>query len=435
MSAPADRIEQYLRALRTRLRTTPRDADRITAEAEDHLREAVTAALAAGLSFTDAEEVAISSFGSVRAVVRAHAASHGKAAVLASYVMAAWKLAWMLLLAAGGVGVVALIFDVTAGRLFVGASAPGTRFAASQCRYWMQVNPGAHTCAQASMLERSSDIVTTGTLCAIAGAALLMCYCLAQVVRRRRGRGLRDLAPRAFFPAIALTAFGGLGVCCGVATAVTAARGGGPGIWLSGTIVCAVAATACTLRLLRVNRPRPPAVAQLHRPKPSRVRRPKRARLGPFRSMATRAAAVIHAAYPGWPPAAARALRRRRHYALSARRRRALWFPRVISLPGGRQLERRRYMFWRVRLPLWVVLAVAFWLVLGLWGVPAGVAVAIAAELVVSYRRPRGFRRAHGPRPGWDPGGLAGVREPRRPRPTGGAGSVELPVGPPPWTG
>ena len=390
MSAPADRIEQYLRALRARLRTTPQDADRITAEAEDHLREALVAGLAAGLSPAAAEEVAISSFGSVRAVVRAHAASHGKAAILASYVMAAWKLAWMLLLAAGAVGIVALIF------------------------------------------ERSSGIVTTGAFCAIAGAALLLCYCLVGVVRRRRGRVLRNLTPRAFFPVMALTVFGGLGVCCGVATVVTAARGGGPGIWLSGTIVGAVTAAGATLRLLRVSRPRPPAVAQLGRPKPAlRVHRPRRARMGPSRSIAARAAAAIHAADPGWPPAAVRAIRRRRRrYAMLARRRRVrrvFWLPRTISLPGGPRLERRMCMFWRVRLPLWAVFAVAGWLVLGLWGILPGVAVAIAAELVFSYRRPRGLR------PGPDPGGLAGVREPRRPRPTGGAGAVELPIGPPPW--
>lgn len=430
MNAPADRIEKYLRSLRARLRTTPQDAERITAEAEDHLREAVTAALAAGLSYADAEDVAISSFGSVRAVVRAHAASHGKVAVLVSYVLAAWKLAWLLLLAAGGVGAVALIFDLTAGRPFVGASAPGTRFAASQCRYWMHVNPGAHTCAQASMLERSADVVTTGVVCAVVGAALLMCYSLVQVIRRRRGRVLRSLTPRAFFPAVALTVFGGLGVCCGVATAVTAARGGGPGMWLSGTVVGAVIAAGCTLRLLRINRPRPPAAARLYRPKPA-LRVHQRVRLGPFRSISTRAAAVLHAAHPGWPPVPVRALRRRRRrYAMLAHRRRmrrVFWFPRTISLPGGRRLERRVRMFWRVRLPLWAVFAVAGWLVLGLWGIPAGLAVAIAAEVVFSYRPP------HGSRPRRDPGDLAGVREPRRPRPTGGAGSVELPIGPPPW--
>jgi hypothetical protein len=63
-------IEQYLGELRARLRG--RDADLILAEAEDHLREDVAAGRAAGLTATEAQHAAISSFGSIRAVVRAH---------------------------------------------------------------------------------------------------------------------------------------------------------------------------------------------------------------------------------------------------------------------------------------------------------------------------------------------------------------------------
>jgi hypothetical protein len=70
---PGDPIEDYLDQLYAGLRTTPRQARRIIAEAEDHLREAAAAGTEAGLSEQEAQEAAISSFGSVRAVVRAHA--------------------------------------------------------------------------------------------------------------------------------------------------------------------------------------------------------------------------------------------------------------------------------------------------------------------------------------------------------------------------
>lgn len=63
-------IERYLGELRARLRG--RDAGLILAEAEDHLREDVAAGLAAGLTAEEAQHAAISSFGSVRSVVRAH---------------------------------------------------------------------------------------------------------------------------------------------------------------------------------------------------------------------------------------------------------------------------------------------------------------------------------------------------------------------------
>jgi hypothetical protein len=126
--------------------------------------------------------------------------------------------------------------------------------------------------------------------------------------------------------------------------------------------------------------------------------------------------------------------RRRRRYALSARRRRVLHgllpFPGVIGLPGGRRLERQVYLSWRMRLPLWVVPAAAGWLLLGWIGVVTGLGAAFLAELVFSYRsRRRGRQVSAGPGPG-GPGGPAGVREPRRPHPTGDAGVAQLPIDP-----
>lgn len=132
--------------------------------------------------------------------------------------------------------------------------------------------------------------------------------------------------------------------------------------------------------------------------------------------------------------ASGRAIRwRRRRYALLARRR-LLRLPTLIGLPGGRLLERQVYLYWRVRLPLWAVLPAAGWLALGWVGIVPGVAAAVLAELVhsyrlVSYRRPGRSWPVASPTAGpGDPGGSAGVREPRRPRPAGGAGAAELPA-------
>jgi hypothetical protein len=125
--------------------------------------------------------------------------------------------------------------------------------------------------------------------------------------------------------------------------------------------------------------------------------------------------------------------RRRRRYALAAHRHHALHglaFPAEIRLPGGGRLRRQGYMFWRVRLPLWVVLAAAGWLVLGWIGVLPGLAAAILAEVAVNYRRP-GSVPGPRPRPA-GPGGPAGVREPRQPGPTGGVEAAQLPVDPAP---
>lgn len=125
-----------------------------------------------------------------------------------------------------------------------------------------------------------------------------------------------------------------------------------------------------------------------------------------------------------------RALRwRRRRFGMLARRHRVLrWLrlPHVVSMPG-RQVERHAYLFWRVRLPLWAVLATTGWLVLGVIGIVPGLAAAFLAELAFSYRRPRGAGPTATAGPGLD---AAGVREPRRPGPSGGSATAERSVGP-----
>jgi hypothetical protein len=84
-----DLIADYLRELGTRLRTP--DADLVLAETEDHLRESVAAGLAVGMTAREAQEAAISAFGPVRAVVRAHQIGRPRQ-LAADLVMAGFKL-------------------------------------------------------------------------------------------------------------------------------------------------------------------------------------------------------------------------------------------------------------------------------------------------------------------------------------------------------
>ena len=107
-------VEEYLRQLRAGLRTRPEETSRILAEAEDHLRESVAAGRAAGLTETEAAEAAISSFGTVRAVVRAHQTPRGQAAAaLGSVAMAIWLLAGTVLTSVFAVGLVMTVVIVT----------------------------------------------------------------------------------------------------------------------------------------------------------------------------------------------------------------------------------------------------------------------------------------------------------------------------------
>ena len=173
----SDLVEEYLDELYSQLRGSPRQARRLLAEAEDHLRQGVDEGLAGGLTLEEAQQHAVSSFGSVRAVVRAHDTRLRRvpgAAVLADLVMSGWKLGSIGLLAVGASGLVVAAMNVLFGRSFVAAAAPGLHLPAASCRYWLSNWPSAHSCTQAFLMESSSDAVSLrvlpGEVYAIIGA-------------------------------------------------------------------------------------------------------------------------------------------------------------------------------------------------------------------------------------------------------------------------
>jgi hypothetical protein len=103
MSAVApDLIDRYLTELSARLRIPAAEAELILAEAEDHLRETAAAGQQTGMTKLAAQQAAISSFGPVRAVVRAH---RRRTVTVDEAAMAAWKLAGLLAMTVGAGGV------------------------------------------------------------------------------------------------------------------------------------------------------------------------------------------------------------------------------------------------------------------------------------------------------------------------------------------
>jgi hypothetical protein len=106
--AATDLIAGYLAELRAGLWAPAVEAELIVAEAEDHLRETVTVGMAIGMTEPEAQQAAISSFGPVRAVVRAH---RRRMVTAGDAVMAAWKLIGLLatIVGAGGLATVFLL--------------------------------------------------------------------------------------------------------------------------------------------------------------------------------------------------------------------------------------------------------------------------------------------------------------------------------------
>jgi hypothetical protein len=248
MSDPRDLIEDYLGDLRSRLELAPEEAGFVVAEAEDHLRETAAGGLAIGMTEHEAQLAAISAFGSVTAVVRAHAArpagfirGRTPAAVLGDLILAAWKLAGAGLIAVGVSGLVVALMNLTLGRAFTGQAPAGMSFPKADCAHWMGLWPAARTCAAAQLLEASSDAVVLRAGAGLAGAALLAAYGIVRYGQRRRGRG-PAVVLAGYYPLLAAGVFGAGTLALTLAQATGFEITQGPGAYLSGAIIAAAAA-------------------------------------------------------------------------------------------------------------------------------------------------------------------------------------------------
>ncbi len=250
-------IEEYLDLLYAELRMLPREARRILAEAEDHLREGMAEGLAAGLSEREAAEHAISGFGSVSAVVRAHsrrAELFPGAAVLGELAVALWRLLSAGLLAVGASGLIAALMNHTLGREYVGGQPGSAGLSAADCRYYLGIWPAAHNCGQAFMLEISSDAVSLRVAAGFAGLLMVAAYLLARrwsplLARRWPPRNLPD----GFLAIVGTTLFGTAAAGLGWLAVAGPVRGGvgGPGSYLSGAIAALAVAVIFALPLRR----------------------------------------------------------------------------------------------------------------------------------------------------------------------------------------
>ena len=208
--AGPDLIAGYLDQMRAGLRVPAAEVELILAEAEDHLRETAAAGRAIGMTEREAQEAAISSFGSVRAVVRAHHARRGWLAAAAEAGLAAWKLAAILLLTSGVTG---LAIDTI-------------------LMIWppvVTVTPGSQTPCWPCLPTQAAVIINPVWLAwtaAAAGGAILLAGCgLILRARRRRGRGI---LLGGFFPMVAAGFFGA------IALALTTMSAGGVGVPVPG---------------------------------------------------------------------------------------------------------------------------------------------------------------------------------------------------------
>jgi hypothetical protein len=188
-----DPIGEYLDQLRAALRTGPQEAELIVAEAEDHLRETAAAGLAIGMTGRDAQEAAISSFGPVRAVVRAHYARRGWLATAGEAGLAAWKLTSILLLTSGVTGLAIDTINTIWPRVVLMPN-PGVCWPCLPGQAFVPVAVGA-----SASLWLAWAAVTAGGAILLAGCGLTL--------RRRQRRG-RGMLLGGLFPMVAAGSFG-----------------------------------------------------------------------------------------------------------------------------------------------------------------------------------------------------------------------------------
>ena len=240
-----DPIGEYLNQLRAGLRTGlraglctgPQEAELILAEAEDHLRETAAAGLAIGMTERDAQEAAISVFGPVRAVVRAHHARRGWLAAAGEAGLAAWKLASILLLTSGVTGLaVAAINTIWPPVVLVPNS--GVCWPCLPAQAFVPVFLGV------------SESLWLAWAVAAAGGAILLAGC-GLTLRRRRRRG-RGMLLGGLFPMAAAGFFSGSGLAL---TTLSASAPGWPATGLAAACLALAAGYAIAMaRTLRRQR-------------------------------------------------------------------------------------------------------------------------------------------------------------------------------------
>jgi hypothetical protein len=191
-----DLIEEYLSQLRSSLLTSPRQAQLILAEAEDHLRESVAAGLAAGETELEAQQAAIASFGSVRAVVLAHAAGrHGRVfAVVADVVLAAWKLVAVYLLADFAAWVAYQLLAAPIGRVL---GDPPVVSATAVCIKGCDGLSASQRFVGVAAFQYPTSVLWIGA--GAIGLALLAAFTLIRLWQRRSGR-VRSLLLGSYAP-------------------------------------------------------------------------------------------------------------------------------------------------------------------------------------------------------------------------------------------
>ena len=239
-----DPVGAYLDRLLGHLRGSAADVRRILAETEEHLRDAVSEGMAAGLGQDEAQRQAIARFGDPHVLARQFSGQLSpvpQSVVLAELARTVVLLGAVALVAIGVSGALAEVFGRVFGPGFVAGDLPGTTYTPQRCAYFLEYFPQARTCGQAAALHHWGEVVEYRVAAGVLGLLVLV----ATIPwRRRRDSGYLGVLPDGVPATVAASLYA-------VAAAILllqsldadlVAGGAGNGQWLSGGLVALVMA-------------------------------------------------------------------------------------------------------------------------------------------------------------------------------------------------
>lgn len=178
-------LESYLDEVLVCLRGRPRDVRWLLAEVESHLREAIAAGVAAGLSELAATEEALRRFGPPATVARGQRPWAAYRLVAGQLAEAALLVASLLFAALGAAAIPAGILAVSGNATLVTGDQPGLTATASRCQYLLhQVR--AASCQQALTVHHLTEVLRNHLAAGWAGVVLLGVWWAVHLHRKSR---------------------------------------------------------------------------------------------------------------------------------------------------------------------------------------------------------------------------------------------------------
>ena len=243
-------VERYLDRLFDLMAGTGATGRRALAEAEDHLRQAVDAGIATGMTQDESESEAVRKFGSPEQLMRGLVPANSLNLALRRLLSSAALLGAIGLIAIGVSGGVAAALGAAFGTTYVSGDGIGVTYTASRCADFLEYYPDAGSCEAAATAHHFDEVVNYRLAAGVLGVLALVTFV-----------GLRLVSPFndvAWAPRADLVAIGGFGafamaaVVLGVPALIETVVGGpGAGAYLSAGVVSVIGCAAFLPLLVR----------------------------------------------------------------------------------------------------------------------------------------------------------------------------------------